>query len=235
LALYGHGFGVTSYRLTIRENGKSRPIFAGTVKTDDRTDWIEIAGEIIKAVCVRPGDVPGETSLELTPEQLAVVLHHGLALRAAAAKRFGWTPAEARPLRSDLPVQLTHRATQGGKRLYHARAGVIQTEGHTRQSALQAMREAIANHVSAVPVFRATPDLTRVIAMYPVGSQFDAVELHPGKADPVGTKYHLKAHNLTEAMTALEGIIKPRPRARSGTFSRVTLSPPRARVGKARA
>ena len=235
LALYGAGFGVTAYRLTMREAGKSRPIFAGTVQTHDRQDWIAIAGEIIKAVSVRPGDTPGEDSATLTPEQLEVVLHHGPALRAAAARRFGWTPAESKPLRADLEATLTSRATSRGKRTHAATIGVVHAEGPTKRAALVALREGIVNHVSSVPVFRASRDLTRVIALYPVGSRFDAVELHPGRQDPIGVRHALPAKDMRAALDALEALANPKParRSSSGLFAKVHAPVARARTGRA--
>lgn len=218
LAMYGAGYGVIAYRLTMCvDRGASKPVFAGTVKPPANTPAMDVASDIIKALAVAPGDTDGESTEGLSPEQLGILLTHGQALRASAAKRFGWTPEEAKPLRADLPAVFSKRRMAEGF-VHRAVCGAAHVEASTKHLAKVALRAAILNHVSATPVFRVNPALRTVIAVYPHGATWEAQTIGPDGA--VGQKYHLQAKDLVEANAAVDALLHPR-RKPSGVFARV--------------
>lgn len=226
LAMYGAGYDVVMYRLTMcLEHGKaSKPLFSGTIKPPAGFDPVQVASDIIKAIAVAPGDATGEDSGELSPEQLGMLVMHGQALRAEAARRFGWSPAESRPLRADLPVTYSHRAAAGGKREHVARCGEATGHGTSKREAQASLRAAAVNHLSAIPVFKSNPALKVVYAIYPHGGSWEAQEINPERPDGLGQKYHLVAKSHSEAKFAVDSLIigkKRTVRVQSGLFARV--------------
>lgn len=236
IALYGAGYDVIAYRVTVCEDKRSRPVWAGTIQTQPgHKDWANLASEIIKQITVRPGDVSEDTADQLTPEQLAIVLAHGPSLRAEAAKRFNWSPAEARPLRSDLPALYSRRRTSTGTQ-HRFTVGQVTAEGTTRADARQAVQAACLNHLSAVPVFRVDqtgPELAKVLALYPRGDKWEVQEILPDRPNqPLGVRYHLtEAKDSAEARQAFERLGKP-TRGKSGTYAKtMSVRPSRRAVG----
>lgn len=200
LALYGAGFGVVAYRLYV--NGKV--LFAGTAQSRSE-DWVDVASKILAELTVRPGDAEDETTSEYAPEQLSFVLEHGPAVRAEAARRFGWQDKAAK-LRADLEPIYSYRRDLGGKRRHRFQVGAVAAEASTRASAKSGIRAAVLNQCSALPTFKVMPD--RTLAMYPAGSEWRAQELLPGR---LGDAHVLPAKTQAEAQAALEALTQTTP------------------------
>lgn len=201
LALYGAGFGVVAYRLYVTASRKSQVLFAGTAKTSSE-DWIDVAGKIIQAITVRPGDVEAETSEAMNPDQLAFVLAHGQALRKEAAHRFGWSEPEIVNLRKDLEGLYSYRRDIKGKR-HEFRVGAVRASAEKKSLAKSGVFRAVQNHCSAVPKFKTLAD--RTLCLYPEGAQWKAQEILP---DGLGDLHTLSAKTAEQAERAFEALTR---------------------------
>jgi len=200
----GDGGTWVGYRLYQRSPGGDRK---GIVLFENRTqppsptrDPADLAKLILDTLAVGPGDLKPDPTEGYTPEQLEFATKYGRAVREAAMKKFGWKETDLKKLRADLEITYTRREDEKAHARHQLKSGVIKVSARTKREAVQEFREAVKNHISMVPDFRAGKATGQLYCLYPHGAEMVIQCLRPQHPDSlVGDAMRFKARDLDDA------------------------------------
>jgi len=200
----GDGGTWVGYRLYQRAPNGDRK---GTVIFEDKLvppgptkDPADLAKVILDTLAAGPGDLSPDPTEHYSPEQLAWATKWGAAVRKAAKEKFGWSDDEVRELRADLSMVYNRREDLKAHSRHQLRTGVIEVKARTKREAVAEMREAIRNHVSAIPQFQVGSVSRQLYCLYPHGSEMVIQTLRPQyPGSLLGDAMRFKARDLEEA------------------------------------